>query len=355
MSAGPREIPLTLKPNNRHDLIDVQARLTEEHGEVLAGRRRALYCSHHTTAGFVEKSLSARLSHRADRLSHFLGAFRELFPPEGDYRHDRMCLRAELTEEEKEVEPRNADSHLTFIGAGLRNCVTYPTTPKRPVYFIDLDGVNEGTARVRRATVTAYDHEQVVHRETVLVPVSKHPIDSVNLADPRLGLLEKVADLSAREGLGHGRVDLDLAGPETSAGLTVNEYETMLMKHDLAEVLKDPLKFAAQRGRHLLADPRAIPTKTLDYAKYDFVQVLNSLMEAFGVDESVVEKLLARLMALPARRFLAMKRRVSFPLSAGEGARPRVVRGRYQSPILVQWGAAEARTRRVEVSLVRFR
>ena len=48
-----------------------------------------------------------------------------------------------LTEEQKEVEPRNGDSHLTFIGSGMRNCVTYRNQPPAPVFFIDLDGTHE--------------------------------------------------------------------------------------------------------------------------------------------------------------------------------------------------------------------
>jgi len=36
-----------------------------------------------------------------------------------------MELRTELSDAQRKVEPRNADSHLTYIGAGLRNCVTY--------------------------------------------------------------------------------------------------------------------------------------------------------------------------------------------------------------------------------------
>ena len=59
----------------------------------------------------------------------------------------------------------------------------------------------------------------------------------------------------------------------------------MLMRHDLVEVLKDPLKFAAQRGRHMIDDPLAIPAKTLNYAKYDFPRLLNSLMEALRWDQ----------------------------------------------------------------------
>ena len=39
---------------------------------------------------------------------------------------------------------------------------------------------------------------------------------------------------------------------------------------------------------------------------------------------------------------------------AGEG-RPRMVRGTYQSPILVQWQPAEGRARQLDVVLVRLR
>jgi hypothetical protein len=36
------------------------------------------------------------------------------------------------------------------------------------------------------------------------------------------------------------------------------------------------------------------------------------------------------------------------------GGRPSLIRGRYQSPILVQWRSAERTTRRLEVTLHRF-
>ena len=114
------------------------------------------------------------------------------------------------------------------------------------------------------------------------------------------------------------------------------------MQHDLVDVLKDPLRFAAQKGQHILDDPLAVPGKTLNYARYDFVRVFNSLVEVFGLDNSAVEKLAAKLLAVPARRFLRMKRRISFLASDPDGSgRARLVRGTYQSPILVQWGRAE--------------
>jgi hypothetical protein len=149
-------------------------------------------------------------------------------------------------------------------------------------------------------------------------------------------------------------VDLVLEPSERNVGLTVNEYETLLMQHDLVDVLKDPLRFAKIKTRHMLHDPLAIPGKTLNYAKYDVVRVLNSLMEVLGLDQSSFERLVAKVMAVPAQHFLR-SRRVSF-LAAADAEHPaaRVLRGRYQSPILVQWQSAERQARRLQVVLVRL-
>jgi hypothetical protein len=314
-----------------------------------------LYSSPHTTAGYLDPRLLARLRHRHDHLEIFFRAFRALFPPGAPYRHDRMEERSELSEAQRQVEPRNADSHLTFIGAGMRNCVTYPARSETPVYFVDLDGESEGTRRERTTTVLAYDRERVVARETIAIPVSAHPIDAVNLGDPRTGFLNRVDDLLARSGIEKGRVDVTLEPSQRHAGLTVNEYETLLMQHDLADVLKDPLRFAAQKGRHILDDPLAVPGKTLNYARYDFVRVFNSLVDVFGLHDSAVEKLAAKLLAVPARRFLRMKRRVSFVASDRDATgRAQLVRGTYQSPILVQWQAPAGLSRGLEISLVRL-
>ena len=196
-------------------------------------------------------------------------------------------MRTELTDAQKKIEPRNADSHLTYIGAGLRNCVTYRTRPGAPVYFIELDGKSDVMRRQRTTTVLAYDAERIVSRTSVRIPISKHPIDSVNLGDPRLGLLEQVNDLLARSGLDRGRVDLVVAPDERHVGLTVNEYETLLMQSDLMDVLRNPLRFARIKARNMLDDPLAIPGKTVSYARYDVVRVLNSLMEALRLDHLV--------------------------------------------------------------------
>jgi thiamine phosphate synthase YjbQ (UPF0047 family) len=347
------ETTLSLVPRGRFDVIDVGARV-DEYSELRQRHQHMLYSSLHTTAGFLGPRLAARIAGHTDQLGPFFRVFRMLFPQGGEYRHDQMELREELDLAQRQVEPRNGDSHLTFIGAGMTNCVTYSNRPPAPVYFIDLDGESDGTRRRRTTRILAYDREAVIAERTLGVPVSRHPIDSVNLADPRLGVLEEIEDMLNRCGLEKGRVDIALPGDERDSGLTVNEYETLLMRHDLAEVLRDPLRFAVQKGKSMLERPAAIPGKTLNYATYDVVHVMNALIEAFHVSESAVERMVAKVMAVPARRFLR-SRRVSFLASdqAGEG-RARLVRGTYQSPILVQWNAPSSATRRVQVRLLRL-
>jgi hypothetical protein len=175
-------------------------------------------------------------------------------------------------------------------------------------------------------------------------------MDSINLSDPRLGLMEAVNGLLKESGLAHGRVDIVIDPAERNVGLTVNEYETLLMQNDLAEVLRDPLRFAKVKTRNALNDPLAIPGKTLSYARYDVVHLMNSLMEALRLDQSSVERLFAKVMSVPARRFLR-SRRVSFMASAKSANAATLVRGQYQSPILVQWQPAERQERRVDVVL----
>jgi thiamine phosphate synthase YjbQ (UPF0047 family) len=349
---APQALKLELAPQRRFEAIDINPRVAAEAEDLLRRHERALYCSMHTTAGYLDQSLSARLHHNHALLSQFFRAFHSLFPQGGEYHHDRMELRTELSDAQKQVEPKNGDSHLTFIGAGMRNCVTYRTRPDAPVYFIELDGMSEAMHRNRTTAILGYDEERVVARRSINVPTSKHPIDSLNLADPRFGLVDAVNELLAKSGLEHGRVDLALDPNERNVGLTVNEYETLLMENDLRTVLRDPLRFAKIKGRNILDDPLSVPSKTLNYARYDIVQVLNSLMEALRLEQSAFERLVAKVASVPAERFIR-SRRVSF--MAGDDQKKgaaHLVRGRYQSPILVQWQATEAQERRVDITIV---
>jgi hypothetical protein len=138
---------------------------------------------------------------------------------------------------------------------------------------------------------------------------------------------------------------------ERHSALTINEYETLLMKYDLAEVLRNPLRFFAEKSRHALANPRAVPAKTLGYAKYDFVRVLNKSLDTFGLRGSIVEKVLARTLAVPAARFFRMRRSVSLLVSQRPDGSHGLIEGTYQSPILVQWQRAPRQTRVLEVTL----
>jgi len=74
-------------------------------------------------------------------------------------------------------------------------------------------------------------------------------------------------------------------------------------------------------------------------------------MEALRIDQGSFERLVAKVMSVPARRFLR-SRRVSFMASSKSANAARLVRGQYQSPILVQWQPAEKQERRVDVVLV---
>src|SRR5262249_34162971 len=233
-----------------------------------------------------------------------------------------------------------------------KNCVTYPTSTTAPVHFIDLDGTpSEAFRRERRTTIVGFDRERRVEEISVSVPVSRHPVDSVNLADPRLGLLEAINEKLKRLGIEYARVDLMVDSVERHVGLTVNEYETLLVKHDLVEVLQNPLRFARMKGRSMIADPLSIPAKTVSYAQYDAVRILNSLMEALRIDQSSFERLIAKMLSLPARCFFR-SRRVSFLANCDDsGTASQLVRGTYQSPILVQWQSAEKQTRTVGITI----
>ena len=189
----------------------------------------------------------------------------------------------------------------------------------------------------------------------LVVPVSRHAVDSVNLKNPQLGVYEQCQQLVAQHGVTKGRIRLTLASGERHAGLTVNEYETLLMRHDLSEVLRDPLRFMAEKAGHMLGNPRSIPARTLDYAKYDLVRVFNQLLDAVGLHESMVESVLSRAIAMPASRFLRMKRSVSLLVAdRTHPNRGEIVEGTYQSPILVQWHRGHRQARVLDVTLTRF-
>ncbi len=352
---GRFQAEVRIEPSARVELIDVQEQLAREFGADFTKHPKALYVSHHTTAGYLDQRLAARLKYDGKNVRDFLQVFHKLFPPDAGYVHDEMHLRRELSDEQRANEPKNADSHLTFMGAGLKSCASYDQRDGRPVWFVELDGVHEGGKRSRRTTVVGYGGEEEVARTQIEVEVPSHAIDARNLRDPEHGFMDRLLGLARRHGVSFGRFDVSLAASERNAGLTVNEYETLLMSHDLREVLADPFRFVAEKSKAALMDPRSIPAKTVNYAQYDAVQLLNKLLDRMGVRQSVVERVVNRALAFPVSHFLRMKRGISLPvLDLGGDGEGDIPRGTYQSPILVQWRGSERKTRALDVRLSRF-
>ena len=94
------------------------------------------------------------------------------------------------------------------------------------------------------------------------------------------------------------------------------------MRHDLADVLRNPLRFATEKARNMMNDPASVPFKTIEYARYDLVRALNRLVDVIGLGESRIERLMARAMAVPVSRFLRMRRSVSLLVSETPDGRP---------------------------------
>jgi thiamine phosphate synthase YjbQ (UPF0047 family) len=352
MATTPLDLKLELAPRARFDVVELRTRFAAEH-EALVAFPHCLYWSSHTTAGFLDRSLAARLS--PAHVPTYLEAFRRLFPEGAGYEHDQLDRRKDLDPVQRAVEPRNADSHLAFIASGLRPCVTHPNRPGEAVCFVDLDGVVDGRPRKRLARVIGFHRERDVCKTRIEVPVSAHPIDSINLRDPRLGVSNQLSEFVTRAGVGKGRLRIVLDPSERHSALTVNEYETLLMTHDLVDVLRNPVRFVADTYRNALANPRAVPAKTLGYAKYDFVRVMNQGLDSLGLRGSLVEKLLARTLAVPAARFFRMRRSVSLLVAKREDGTAGIVEGTYQSPILVQWQRAPRASRVLDVTLSELR
>ena len=355
---GPFHATLRIQPAARVELIDVRGKLREEFGDEFTRYTRSFYISSHTTAGFLDQRLAELLEHDGRGIKDYLQLFQELFPPGADYVHDTMPLRTELSEEQRANEPLNADSHLTFIGAGLRNSASYELNGAEPVWFVELDGVHVGGTRHRRTSVVAYDSEEEVERRRIRIQSSPHAIDAQNLRDPGLGFIGVLQEMVEANRVSFGRFDVSLSDEERNAGLTVNEYEPLLMNYDLREALRNPFRFMARTGkdvRDVLRDPRSIPAKAINFAQFDAVQVLNQVLDRIRLRDSLVERVVNRAVALPVSHFLRVKRAFSLPVldRSGDGT-GEIGWGTYQSPILVQWRGAERENRALDVKLVRF-
>ncbi|WP_420636282.1 hypothetical protein [Candidatus Palauibacter sp.] len=387
-SAGPPfKATLWIKPAFRTDFIDVRAKLAEEFGSEFARYPKALYVSDHTTAGFLDQRLAQRLDHDQAKLQEFIRVFHDIFPPKAGYVHDELDLRTELSDEQRATEPENADSHLTFIGAGLQSAASYDHEKDQPVWFVDLDGVHRGGTRQRRTTIVGYGEEEVLARAQLTVEVPSRGIDAIDLREQEFGFVDRLQALVEEHGVSFGRLDVSLAPQEAGASLTVNEYEPLLMDSDLRGALLSPLRFMADQGREVLSRPLSLPGKALrlpgkalrlsgkalhvakvgttvlrsspgpviDSATVEAVHIMNRVLKRIGVDESVIARVLSRTLALPVSRFQGLRRGISLPVIDRDGdGKGEIPWGTYQSPILIQWKAPKGPTRELDVKLVRF-
>lgn len=351
---APLQFELDITPKTRLALTDVRQRAAETIDSQLDRYTQCFYSSLHTTAGYLPQSLQRRLVGGRDGVASYLDIYRALFPERGGYRHDDLDKRIELTSEQREREPLNGDSHLRFILGRLRACVSYPLRPD-PVYFVDLDGMCDGTPRKRTTVLVGYNDEAEVAATDFRVPVSTHPIGAVSLKDTRFGLHDQLADFVARHARGKGRLRLELAPGERNACLTINEYETLLMQHDLMDVLREPFRFAVEKARHVWKEPYTVPLKARAYAQYDLLQAINQLVDVLGLPTSRIERWIAQALAMPAERLFGVKRSVDLLVSdESASGRPTIVEGIYQSPILIHWRGSTQRVRTVHASLTRL-
>ena len=82
MNTYPFEMTLMLQPQARFDVIDVAAAVKAQYGNIFSGYHKTLYCSLHTTAGYLDQRICTRLCNSRSHLERFFGAFQQVFPPD---------------------------------------------------------------------------------------------------------------------------------------------------------------------------------------------------------------------------------------------------------------------------------
>lgn len=360
---------IAFSPRARLDIIDAARELELSRNGQFVGYEYLLYCSLHTTAGFLQQSLATKLGNHRDAVETFVRSAQRLFPEGAPYWHDRMELRSELSEEQRKREPLNADSHLAFISLGLSNCVTYRSEPAAPVYLIDLDGIFKDTRRNRTSLVIGYNQAECVHESTVEMKAPDNHVAAVNLSNTCIDLDEHVPALIAEHEVHRGLVTVELEEPEEHAGLTVNEFETLLVEKDITGVLLDPLKYMVREAPSIVRHPFSLPKKVRRLLNYEIRQAVHEVLSTASRNVSALERMVERLdlhlpilehiidrLAAPSEaRWMNLGRSVSLLINADDAEKTgSIVLGTYQSPILIQWRQPEPRTRRLIIRLYRF-
>src|SRR5262249_59158449 len=117
MPKGPLELTLELAPRARFDVVDLRSRLPIEYHDALKPYPYCLYWSLHTTAGFLDRSLIARLG--PERVPTYVDALRQIFPENAGYQHDRLEQRGDPYAPPRPLQPRHGRSRLLFIPGRL--------------------------------------------------------------------------------------------------------------------------------------------------------------------------------------------------------------------------------------------
>src|SRR3954468_15745479 len=112
MADKPLDLTLELAPRARFDIVDLRSHFLAEH-QAVSAFPQCLYWSSHTTAGFLDRSLAARL--RPQHVPTYVDAFRTIFPEGAGYEHDRLERRQDLDVVPRAAQPRNADPHPTLL------------------------------------------------------------------------------------------------------------------------------------------------------------------------------------------------------------------------------------------------
>jgi len=364
-------VSLGFAPSKRTEVVDVLPHLAARYNGVLTSYRKLLYCSMHTTAGFLDPDMAEKVAYCRESVEAVIRSAKQLFPHGAPYWHDLMSLRSELSEEQKLREPHNADSHLVFISMGLSNAVEYDNCPGRPVYFVDLDGVYDGIQRKRKSIIIGYNTAECVHEHVLDVPMIEKSVMSVDLGNQIFGPKAPIDALIAKHKIHRGAVVLALEDEEEHAGLTVNEFEPLLIENDLAGVLDNPIHYMKKEASSIVRDPFSLPKRAKKYLTLDLVQIVNEVASTVGRRTSILHRVIERLerrvpylervmqyvAIVSASRWMGLDRSISLLIN-GEDHEPtgRLVIGTYQRPILAQWRRpeAESQSRQVRVRLLRF-
>ena len=213
--------------------------------------------------------------------------------------------------------------------------------------------MTDAMQRQRTTTVSPTTRSAWSRARRSRIPVSKHPVDSINLADPRLGLLDAVNELLAQsrrrarprrpgrrsdraQRRPHGQrvrnaADAERPGRRAArpAALRAIKARNVLQRSARDSRQDAQLREIRRRARAQLADGGAAARP--------------GIVRAAGGQGDVAAG--APLPALAPRQLPAAGGRQS-------KARPRSLRGTYQSPILVQWQSAERQERRIDIVLV---